>query len=47
MFSYLIIVSLDKYYGSCNIFDDPSDRICVPIITEVVNLNVLICNDNK
>ena len=47
MSSYLFMVSLDRYYGSCNISDDPFDRTCVPNITENVNLNVLICNNNK
>ena len=47
MLSYPFMVSLDRYYGSCDIFDNLFDRTCVPNITENVNLNALICNNNK
>ena len=33
------MVNLDRCSGSCNTFDDPSSRICVPKKTEDANLN--------
>ena len=36
---YPFMVNLDRCRGSCNTFDDPSGRICVPNRTGKVNLN--------
>ena len=34
------MVNLDRCNVSCNTFDDPSGRICVPNKTENINANV-------
>ena len=34
------MVNLDRCSGSCNTFDDPSSRTCVPNKKEDVNLRV-------
>ena len=36
-----IVISLDRYDGSCNTVEDPFGRICVPNEIEDENLNVI------
>ena len=38
---YSFIISLDEYNGSCNAFNDLSTKICVPIKTKDINVNVI------
>ena len=37
---YLFIISVDRCNGSCNTFEDPFDRMCVPSKIEDVNFQV-------
>ena len=40
MLFYSFAVNLDRFVGSCNVFSDLSNKICVPNKTKDLNLNV-------
>ena len=40
LYYYLLMISLDRWNGNCNILDETSGRIYAPHKTEYVNLNV-------
>ena len=43
------MVKLDRCFGSCNIINDLSNKVCVPNKTEDLNLHVFMdvrCNSN-
>ena len=42
---YTFVVKLDKWVGSCNTFNDLSDKVYVPNKTEYLNVSVF--NRNK
>ena len=42
-----LIISLDKYSGSCNSVDDLSTKICVPSETKYINVKVINMITNK
>ena len=44
---YLLMISLDKYSGSCNAADDLSTKICVPGKTKDINVEVFNMITNK
>ena len=37
---YTFAVKLDRFVGSCNIFNDSSNKVCVPNKTEDLNLSM-------
>ena len=46
---YPFAVKLDRCVGSCNIFDDLSNKVCVPNKTEDLNLSMfnMVIDDDE